>query len=85
MTVGGLAQETSKRGESMEIRNTILDAPILTEAGFHQMDDSITRDCLGMPKNIGISVALWRLEALMAGFKVALSHGYQPGGVTVED
>ena len=61
-----------------------MDIPVLTEAGFHQMEDSLNRDCKDMPKNVGISVALWRLEALMTGFKVALSHGYIPGGVTVD-
>lgn len=62
-----------------------MDVPMLTETGFHQMEVNLEKECAGMPKNVGISIALWRLEALMAGFKAALSHGYIPGGVTVDD
>lgn len=41
------------------------------------MNESISKDCAGLDeKKTGISVVLWRLRSLMAGYKYALDHGY---------
>jgi hypothetical protein len=59
-----------------------MDIPILTKEGFYVMEQSIAKECKDLEPNIGISVALWRLNELVKGYKYALEHGYDTG-VTV--
>ena len=60
-----------------------MDLPILTVAGFKVMQDNLEKATTGAPHTLGVSVALWRLRALMVGYQYALEHGYTVG-VTVE-
>lgn len=49
----------------------------ITQELWAVMDDSINKTCTGLDENrTGISVVLWRLRSLMAGYKYALDHGY---------
>jgi len=41
------------------------------------MDQSLEEECKGMPIDIGISVALWRLKELIKGYKYAVTQGYK--------
>lgn len=59
------------------------DIPVLTNDGFALMKQSVSETCKEMDPNIGISVALWRLEALLQGYQYALDRGYSYGA-TVE-
>lgn len=61
-----------------------MDIPILTDTGFKLMQENITKVTRDAPHVLGVSVALWRLRALMAGYQYALDHGYTVG-VTVEE
>lgn len=41
------------------------------------MDASITKECANLDEGLtGVSVVLWKLRSLMAGYKYALDHGY---------
>ncbi len=60
-----------------------MDIPILTDEGFYLMEQSVEKQCKNMLDTVGISVALWRLNALMKGYKYALQNGYKVG-VAVE-
>ena len=48
---------------------------LLTPEGFYKMEQSLTQETKDMPEDVGVSVALWRLKALVAGYKYALEHG----------
>ena len=61
-----------------------MDIPVLTAAGFRVMQDNLEKAAKDAPHVLGISIALWRLRALMAGYQYALDHGYTVG-VTIED
>ena len=61
-----------------------MNIPILTVAGFKLMQENMERATKDAPEAVGISVALWRLRALMTGYQYALDHGYTVG-VTVEE
>lgn len=50
-------------------------AQILTPDGFGVMEKSFYDDTQGLSDEVGISVALWRLRALMAGYRWALDNG----------
>lgn len=56
---------------------------ILTPNNFKVMEQSFVDETADMPDDVGISVALWRLKALMAGYRWALDNGMT--GVTIED
>ena len=60
------------------------DIPILTAAGFRVMVESVNEATKQAPDHLSISVALWRLRALMTGYQYALDHGYNVG-VTIEE
>lgn len=61
-----------------------MDIPILTDSGFKLMQENLAKVTQDAPHALGISVALWRLRALMTGYQYALDHGYTVG-VTVEE
>ena len=61
-----------------------MDVPILTARGFESMKANIAKVTKDAPDALGVSVALWRLRALMEGYQFALDHGYHTG-VTVEE
>lgn len=61
-----------------------MEIPILTDSGFKLMQENMNKVTQDAPQVLGISVALWRLRALMAGYQYALEHGYTVG-VTVEE
>ncbi len=49
----------------------------ITPEMWTAMDQSIRKDCQGLDeKSTGISVVLWKLRSLIAGYKYALDHGY---------
>lgn len=48
------------------------------------MQENIAKVTQDAPEALGVSVALWRLRALMVGYQYALEHGYTVG-VTVEE
>jgi hypothetical protein len=49
----------------------------ITPETWAVMDESITKECAGMDEaKTGISIVLWKLRSLMAGYKYALDHGY---------
>ena len=49
----------------------------LTPEIWVKMDESIKAECKDLDEmKTGISVVLWRLRSLMAGYKYALDHGY---------
>jgi hypothetical protein len=54
-----------------------MDIYILTPEGFALMERSVEKECAGMPDNVGVSVALWRLRELMKGYRYALDNGYK--------
>jgi len=51
---------------------------LLTPDKFFLMEQSLAKDTKDMPDDVGVSVALWRLRALVAGYKWALNKGYGP-------
>ena len=61
-----------------------MDIPVLTVAGFRQMQEQVAKASQGVTGLLGVSVALWRLQALMEGYQYALDHGFTTG-VTVEE
>lgn len=61
-----------------------MDIPILTDTGFKLMKENIAKVTQDAPQALGVSVAIWRLRALMTGYQYALDHGYTVG-VTVEE
>jgi len=48
----------------------------ITPDEWMKMDKSIKSTCVDLPENTGISIVLWKLRALMAGYEYALSRGY---------
>lgn len=48
----------------------------LTPPLFELMDKSFLEATKDTPHDVGISVALWRMQALMKGYRYALEHGY---------
>lgn len=49
----------------------------ITSDEWAKMDESITKECANLDDaKTGVSVVLWKLRALMAGYKYALDHGY---------
>ena len=49
----------------------------ITPEEWTKMDDSITLECANLDEaKTGVSVVLWKLRSLMAGYKYALDHGY---------
>lgn len=61
-----------------------MDIPVLTATGFKLMQENMEKVTKDAPQVLGVSVALWRLRALMTGYQYALDHGYTVG-VTVEE
>ncbi len=59
-----------------------LDIPILTPDSFGILEKSIVTATLDMPDSVGMTISLWRLKALIAGYRWALDHGMT--GVIVE-
>lgn len=55
---------------------------VMTKEGFEAMEHSVAEECAGKPEKTGIVVALWRLRALLDGYRWALDHGY---GVAYEE
>lgn len=51
----------------------------LTPKQFELMEDSLDKDTADTPGDVGISITLWKLRALMAGYRWALSHGMDHG------
>ena len=80
--MGTVTQVVLGLGESSE-SGGMMEIPILTAAGFKVMQDNIANVTKDAPQVLGVSVALWRLRALMTGYQYALDHGYTVG-VTVE-
>ena len=52
-----------------------MDIPILTVTGFEQMEQHV-KDAETLPGTVGMTVTLWRLQALIHGYRWALNHGY---------
>jgi hypothetical protein len=50
---------------------------MMTREQFDVMQDSYNKGSIGYPDTVGISVANWRLQNLMAATKWALDHGYE--------
>lgn len=49
----------------------------ITPEQWAVMDTSITKECANLDEaKTGVSVVLWKLRSLMAGYKYALDHGY---------
>ena len=48
------------------------------------MLENLTKATQDAPATLGVSVALWRLRALMVGYQYALDHGYSTGVVVDE-
>ncbi len=48
---------------------------ILTPQDFDAMDKSLEDNTIGMPSDTGISVTLWKLKALMNGYRWAIANG----------
>ncbi len=52
---------------------------ILSPQDFDAMDKSLKDNTVGMPSDTGISVTLWKLQALMNGYRWAILHGLTNG------
>ena len=61
-----------------------MDIPLLTVTGFEQMEQQITQ-AGALPSNVGMTVILWRLQALVKGYRYALDHGYVTSASVQED
>jgi hypothetical protein len=48
---------------------------MMTKQQFEVMEQSLQDATVNMPVDTGISVALWRLQALMSGYRWAVTHG----------
>lgn len=58
---------------------------ILTNEGFAAMEQSVADECKDRPDETGVVVALWRLRALLKGYRFAVDAGYNPGAVVSEE
>jgi hypothetical protein len=61
-----------------------VDIPILTVTGFEQMERQV-KDAETLPGTVGMTVLLWRLQALVQGYRWALDHGYPQMVTHTED
>lgn len=51
----------------------------ITREMWEVMNASIQKECAGLDDaKVGVSVVLWKLRSLMAGYQYALDHGYLP-------
>jgi len=52
--------------------------PYMTSEMFALMEESVAKECKDLDElTTGVSVVLWRLRELLAGYRYALDHGYE--------